>query len=149
MKKALLVSAFPGTGKSEFFRLSEESDELTVLDSDSSTFDKEGFPENYIEHIKSYLETSDVICISSDKEVRDSLMNNNLKYTLVFPLKETKGEYLKRYEERGDTEEFIQTLDENWDLWLEECKSQGGCDRVELDSTTFISDIIPGLLEGQ
>ncbi len=39
-----LVSAFPGCGKSYFFKNNKE---LNTLDSDSSGFDKRNFPDNY------------------------------------------------------------------------------------------------------
>jgi hypothetical protein len=48
----MVISAFPGCGKSHYFR--NNSDKI-VLDSDSSTFDKSDFPRNYIQHIKSNL----------------------------------------------------------------------------------------------
>ena len=49
--KGKVICGFPGVGKSTLFKELEDSDYL-VLDSDSSTFDKTKFPENYIEHIK-------------------------------------------------------------------------------------------------
>jgi spore cortex formation protein SpoVR/YcgB (stage V sporulation) len=52
VKKTLVISAFPGCGKSHFFRNNKDKE---VLDSDSSKFDKAHFPKNYIEHIKSNL----------------------------------------------------------------------------------------------
>jgi len=50
MKKiTYLISAFPGTGKSYCFN---NNTTWEMLDSDSSTFDKKDFPDNYIKHIK-------------------------------------------------------------------------------------------------
>lgn len=72
-KQTLVISAFPGCGKSHFFR---ENKDKEVLDSDSSKFDKTHFPQNYIEHIKSNLGKVDIIMVSSHKEVRDE---NKLK----------------------------------------------------------------------
>ena len=53
----MLYAGFPAVGKSYFYNNSD----LTVLDSDSSKFDKAFFPQNYIEHIKANLGKVDVI----------------------------------------------------------------------------------------
>jgi hypothetical protein len=45
MYNTILISAFPGTGKSFLFN----NTKLKILDSDSSKFDKSKFPENYID----------------------------------------------------------------------------------------------------
>jgi hypothetical protein len=63
-KDTLIVSAFPGCGKSHYFR---ENRDKIVLDSDSSKFDKSDFPRNYIQHIKENRGKVDVIMVSSKK----------------------------------------------------------------------------------
>ena len=102
----VLCAAFPGTDKSHYFRNSE----LDVLDSDSSTFDKSEFPANYIEHIKNNMGKVDVILISSHEEVRDALVESELPFTLVYPDKDLKGDYIARYKERGSPEKFIELI---------------------------------------
>lgn len=143
MKKTLLLSGFPGTGKSYFF---QNEKELSVLDSDSSTFDKSDFPRNYIEHIKQNIGLVDVILISSHKVVRDALVDNNLEFTLVFPGPCcSKDEYIKRFTERGDSEEFIALLDTNWNIWINELKEQDGCKKIRIRSTSYISTVMNSL----
>ena len=133
-----LISAFPGTGKSYFYNNSD----LNVLDSDSSTFDKSNFPQNYIKHIKDNIGKVDVILISSHKDVRDALVENNIKFTLVYPEKSLKDEYLKRYKERGNDDKFIQLLESNWENWMNELNNQKGCNHIILQSGEYISDKI-------
>ena len=82
MKKTMLVSAFPGCGKSHLFK---NKGDKVILDSDSSTFDKSEFPKNYIKHIKENIGKADVILISSHDVVRDALLVNGIKFTLVYP----------------------------------------------------------------
>ena len=51
----VLCAAFPGTGKSWYVDKGEGSGYMPqgfATDSDSSKFDKDNFPQNYIEHIK-------------------------------------------------------------------------------------------------
>lgn len=141
--KPMLVAGFPGTGKSYY--TNTESGYMPqgfATDSDSSKFDKANFPNNYIEHIKQKISEGYArIFISSHKEVRDALVENGLEFTLVYPKKELKEEYLKRYKERGSTDGFIRLISDNWDSWLEELKNQKGCRHIELESGQFIANV--------
>jgi len=137
MKKTLLISAFPGCGKSYLFK---NNGNLNVLDSDSSTFDKKNFPENYIKHIKDNIGKVDIICISSHKEVRDALVENKLDFILAYPDKSIKDEYLNRYKDRGSDDNFIKLLENNWDNWVNELDEQKYCTKVKLSTGEFLSD---------
>lgn len=138
MKQTKLISAFPGTGKSYF----SENSEKIVLDSDSSTFDKSNFPQNYIEHIKKNIGKVDIICISSHLEVRKALEENNLFFDLVFPELSLKEEYIERYKIRGSHPKFIELISNNWDLWINQLlEFSNKCTKVELKSNQFISDL--------
>jgi hypothetical protein len=138
MKKALLISAFPGCGKSHLFKNSK----LKVMDSDSSKFDKEYFPNNYMKHIKENLYNADIICISSHQEVRQALVENGLDFVLVYPKKEIKEEYIQRYKDRGSDENFIKLLEKNWDMWIDQLDNQEGCDKIKLKEGEYLSDKI-------
>lgn len=136
-KRTVLLSAFPGTGKSHFFRETDKK----VLDSDSSTFDKKDFPANYIKHIKENLGKVDVILISSHKEVRDALVEAGLHFNLVYPEIELKDDYISRYEERGSDEKFIDLISNNWDDWISEMEDQSNAKHIRLGKGKFISDL--------
>lgn len=137
-KDTKLISAFPGSGKSHYFRNTDKY----VLDSDSSKFDKSKFPENYIKHIKNNMGKVDIIMISSHKEVRDALVDNELSFTLVYPDKSLKDEYISRYKERGNDDKFVELLDKNWDTWIGELETQDGCKHIKLHSGQYLSDIL-------
>lgn len=140
----MLVSAFPGTGKSHYVNNDAKylPDNFST-DSDSSTFDKEEFPENYIEHIKNKIEQGySRVFISSHKEVRDALVKHNLPFVLVYPKKELKQEYLDRYKKRNSTPEFISLLRNNWDDWMNDLREQEGCYHIELESGQFLSNVV-------
>ena len=86
--KTIVVSGFPGVGKSYYVNYGEGSDYMPqgfAIDSDSSTFDKSNFPKNYIEHIKENIGKVKIIFVSSHKEVRDALVKNNIDFTLAYP----------------------------------------------------------------
>jgi spore cortex formation protein SpoVR/YcgB (stage V sporulation) len=138
-KQTLVISAFPGCGKSHFFRNNKD---MEVLDSDSSKFDKAHFPQNYIEHIKSNLGKVDIIMVSSHKEVRDELVKNKIPFTLVYPSPEIKEEYIQRYIDRGNTSAFVDLLNKNWNSWINELEEQEGCNKIKLKEGQYLSDVI-------
>ncbi len=138
-KETLLLSAFPGTGKSYLFKNNKD---LKILDSDSSKFDKKDFPENYIKHIKDNIGKADIICISSHEEVRKALVKNNLDFTLAYPDIKLKDEYLERYKERGSDEKFIKLLSDNWDGWIKDLEKQKGCKNIKLKKGEYLADAI-------
>ncbi len=135
----LVVSAFPGCGKSHLFR---NKGDMKILDSDSSTFDKSKFPQNYIEHIKSNIGEVDVILVSSHKEVREALVNESITFTLVYPSKDIKEEYIQRYIDRGNDGKFVELLKQNWNIWIDELETQQGCEKTKLESGQYLSDVI-------
>jgi len=139
MKKiqTTLISAFPGTGKSFFHNKGTSS-----IDSDSSTFDKSGFPDNYMKHIKRNIGEVDTILISSHDTVRDALVHNCLYFTLIYPDITLKQEYINRYKERGSNDNFIKLIDENWVKWITELQNQKNCKHIVLKSNQFINDVI-------
>ncbi len=138
-KNTMVVSAFPGCGKSHLFR---NKGDKKILDSDSSTFDKSQFPQNYIEHIKSNIGLVDVILVSSHKEVRDALVEEGIEFTLVYPGRDIKDEYIQRYIDRGNDDNFVKLLKSNWDIWLSELEDQTGCSKMELNSGQYLSDVL-------
>ena len=138
-KETTLISAFPGVGKSYLFKTNKNK---VILDSDSSKFDKKHFPDNYIQHIKKNIGKADIICISSHKEVRDTLVENQLFFTLVYPERSLKKEYVERYKERGNDDNFVKLLEKNWGSWMDELENQKGCKHVRLKSGEYLSDKI-------
>jgi len=137
--KTIIISAFPGCGKSHLFR---NKGDKQILDSDSSKFDKSKFPQNYIDHIKSNIGLADMILVSSHKEVRDALVDNGIEFTLVYPNKDIKDEYIQRYIDRGNEEKFVELLKKNWNIWIPELEQQNGCEKIELSSGQYLSDVV-------
>lgn len=121
-----IISAFPGTGKSVFYKKNES----TTLDSDSSLFswiyvDNEKkrhpfFPHNYINHIKKNIGRYEFILVSSHAEVRQALINNSIFFYWITPVPERKEEFIQRYKERGNDDGFVKLLETKWDDWMEE-----------------------------
>jgi hypothetical protein len=140
--KTKVYSAFPGVGKTTYFNTTQKN----VLDSDSSKFDKKNFPANYIEHIERNIEDPkvDKILVSSHKDVRDSLIKKGIPFVLVYPDRSLKDEYIQRYKDRGNNDDFIKLLDKNWDTWMDEIDSIEPSPypyKVKLKSGQYLTDV--------
>ena len=160
-----VVSAFPGSGKSSIFnnagdynlvpvafncdllelsKIERKEGQTLVFDSDSSNFDKNHFPGNYISYIKSLLEMFDnvVIFVSSHSDVREALAESGIEYVLVYPETYLKQQYLERYVKRGSPEGFIKLLDDKWLEWLDSCdKDENAISHYKLSSGQYLSDL--------
>ena len=143
LKKTKIISAFPACGKTYAFEKLNNNGYI-VLDSDSSQFSwierdildgnkikvrNPEFPDNYIQHVKENIGNVDYIFVSSHKEVRDALIKNNLYFTLVYPGRKMKAEWVGRCFLRGSDEKFCRTIADNWDKWIDEMEATGDCDR--------------------
>lgn len=122
--KTLVISAFPGMGKSttynEYLEKVAKDPAWWVWDSDSSKFDKSEFPQNYIEHIKDGIkQTVAIIFVSSHEEVRQAMTDAGIDFIVCYPNKNRKEEFLKNYKERGSSESFIALLDSKWEEWID------------------------------
>lgn len=177
MKKTKIISAFPACGKTYAFeKLNENGYE--ILDSDSSKFSwmdvvdkiyemknrgkknyKERyikvrspeFPSNYIKHIKENIGKVDYIFVSSHKEVRDALLENGIYFTLVYPDRSMKAEWVGRCFLRGSGEKFCQIIADNWDKWINEmeeveCDKWILGDKESIDRYYYLGELVENKL---
>lgn len=142
----VIISGFPGIGKSELFKIYGES---KVSDSDSSKFPKDNFPANYISHIKDLITNSNkkYILISSHKVVRDALIAENIPFFLVYPNENCKDDYINRYIRRGSPEAFVNLLSNNFNTFVQECKTTNSplTTHIELSEGQYLSDVLTKL----
>ena len=148
---ALVVSGFPGVGKSH-----TASYNSNVVDCDSSHFSwkvtPEGAPKerdinwpgNYIRHIQRLLDRAEYtyIVVSSHKEVREALVSEHIPFLLVFPPAPMKQEYIQRYIDRGIAPDFVKLLEANFDAWVAELGDQTSCTQIQLKSGQYLSDVL-------
>ena len=124
MRKTVIVCGFPGVGKS---RYCTSGTDLRVLDLESSDFSNIRFwPDNYLSYIQQTVGKNeyDVIFISSHDVVRHGLMEMGIPFVVATPEPWEKKKYIARYKNRGDSLEFIQLLDDNWDKWLSDINKE-------------------------
>ena len=157
--KALVISAFPGMGKSYISRHSEGQ---KILDSDSSQFswllDENGnkimdsagnpirepnFPNNYMKHIKDNIDTADIIFVSSHENVRKALNDCGIEHCIVYPEEGMKDEMIKRYVARGNDNKFVEMMKKNWHLFLDGIKKDKCPNKIEITHGQYLSDVMP------
>lgn len=126
-KGTKIICGFAGIGKSTLFKDEQFSSQYTVLDSDSSKFDRKFFPHNYIKHIKDNIGTADYIFTSCHKEVIDALIREGLKFVIVYPSINRRSEFINNYRNRGNDQNFINKLISNWEIWINDIIKREDC----------------------
>lgn len=153
-KNTIIISAFPGCGKSEATRMHKTSEEIW-LDSDSSKFhwiyaadgykwNNPNFPQNYLKHIQNFSGYADVIFVSTHKEILELLCEHGVPFVLVRPHRDLKDVYLQRYKERGNDDSFINLMDSKWDQFMDDTSkfTKSAIRFFELGKYLFLSDIM-------
>lgn len=146
---SVIISAFPGTGKSYFANLYP----TICSDSDSSSFswiEKDGekkrnpnFPRNYFDYILNELVgKKKIIFVSSHESVRQYMVDNNIYFNLIYPYIDYKilYEYIDRFKKRGSDKKFINFIEENWYDFIADLRRQNCCNHIVLFKEEYISD---------
>lgn len=158
-KNTIIISAFPGCGKSEATAMHKTSGEIW-LDSDSSKFhwiyNQDGsklpnpqFPQNYLKHIQNFSGYADVIFVSTHKEILELLCDNNIPFVLVRPYRVIKDAYIRRYKERGNDDSFINLMNTKWDQFMDDMDkfSDSAIQCFELGRELFLSDVMDNIVD--
>jgi len=151
MKNTIIISGFPGVGKSYLTEMYKGTD-IIVQDSDSSNFSwlepgvrNPDFPNNYITHIKSLIGKVDYILISSHENVRNGLAKEGITYALIYPSPRLKDVYIQRYKQRNSSEAFINNIDKTFYDFVEQCNSDIYAKRFMFVQDQYLSDVIDNI----
>lgn len=109
----MIFCGFPGVGKTVNSRRSRD-----WIDLDSTLFNKDF--KAYAKVAKALSEAGFYVQVSTHKELRDELEALHQEYYVVIPSKLDKQNYLSRYSCRGDSKEFVSTLDANFETWIDD-----------------------------
>lgn len=152
--KTIILSGFPGIGKT--YVKNTYKDKIKIADLDSSKYSKlpdgsrnPNFKEEYLNAIKSLIdEKYDIILVSTYKETREILQENNIGYILIFPNIKLKDYYMELYKNRGNNENFIKLLKDNWDNWINELMEDKDSEyKIIINENKYLLDYIEDLLK--
>ena len=157
MGKSIIISGFPGTGKSVLcdgireIYVNEIGDTI-LMDFESSNFGWRTTPSGkrtrrsnwYTEYIDYVIKTLEVFerpnktivaFVSSHDLVRQEMAERGMEYTIVYPSIDRKEEFIDRYRKRGNTEDFIKNVDTMFALWINgiEINPYPKCKKYKMD----------------
>lgn len=127
-----VISAFPGVGKSKAVEIVPNLIDL----------DLPGIPMGeYIEKIQTHLRDGKTVLVPSWETLRMAMRDVGIIYTLVYPQRDLKADYMLRYIKRGSPEKFLNTLDMRWDAFIDSCIADPVDDHLVLQqSQAYLSD---------
>ena len=139
MKQTIIISGFPGIGKS--FLSITEGDKVLDLDSGNFTGDNKWqlYKQTLIDSIGKYK----YLLVSTHDETRIILNELNAPYFIIFPDKSLKKEYIQRYKERGNNDSFIKLMEEHFENFVNSIENSKGGVKIKLDKPDmFLKDIL-------
>lgn len=101
----------------------------------------ENYPKKYVADIKRNGRIFEHIVIPSDNRVLDVLAAQGVEYVLCYPERSLKEEYRRRYQERGNSEAFMEIFVDKWDMWMDSFE-QRDCKKYVMQEREFLSDVI-------
>lgn len=124
----IIIAGFPGVGKSTaamvhgtFVKDMESSNYHWIISDDGNKVPNPDWPMNYYDAIiaEAFNDGCSAplyIAISTHKEVLETLVRFKIPFIIYTPA--TKSYAIGRYEARGNTPEFIEKIDKNWDQYM-------------------------------
>lgn len=129
----MIISAFSGAGKSYLAKQYTDIIDLEPMDyhwiyeDDLKRLDCEkrkrnqnrklnpAWPKNYIDDILLYDEENNIVLISEDDHIVSLLDKQGILCYNIYPSVNQKQDYIKRYMERGNSKEYIDFWNENFE----------------------------------
>ena len=150
-RTSIVIAGFPGIGKSYFASELNHRDDYEFVDLDPTPYSKQhDFPQNYMTEIqKAMKKPNRVILVGVHEPSRAALVEKGIPFTLVYPDKELKQEYMKRYGSRGNNPGFLELMDKKWDEFTGSCAGQRRCTPIVLGAGEFLSHHIDEILKSQ
>lgn len=110
----MIICGYAGIGKSYLAH-----NYPNIIDLESTPFEKDW--DRYYKCAKHYSNQGFLVLLSCHKEIRKLVLSMPYEERItIFPYIEDKELFRKRYEQRGNNEEFIKLQMDNWEKWTSE-----------------------------
>lgn len=140
------IEELKGYWGQEFDHLMSWEGYLNLIKDDEIRVRNPEFPDNYIEYIKEQLEFDkyDYIFVSSHESVRKALNDAGIDFTVVFPKRKLKNEWVGRCYLRENNGFPLSVLVDNWDKWIDQMhlEIRSGHRYKILKSNQYLSDVL-------
>ncbi len=160
MARALVISGFPGVGKTTL----ERYDRIVDLESSGfhwiwvppDPFKEEPsppelrlnprWPKNYIDKIDELSKENyqKIILVSAHPEVRLMLHERKIQFIIVCPEKDCENEYMIRYLRRGSDINFLQIMFNRFEKYLDDI-DKDPAPKIYLARGQYLQDVLPPL----
>lgn len=126
-----IICGFAGIGKSTLAKT-----KAGVVDLESTPFKKNW--ELYVDVAEHMQKNGYQVLMSCHKELRQELKKRGTEYLVALPSIIDKENYLKRYKERGNDENFIKLFEDNFEKFINEITEEEE-NRIVLSINGFLS----------
>lgn len=99
------------------------------------------YPEKYVADVLKNCRNYNHILIPSDNRVMNVLEAQKVEFVLCYPGRCLKEVYRKRYQTRGNAEEFMRIFVDRWDLWIDSFERRS-CKKYVMQQREFLKEII-------
>lgn len=127
----MIVCGFAGIGKSTLCKTKP-----MWIDLESTPFEKNW--DMYARVAQHMSNQGYNVMVSCHAYLRRYMHEHGIDYKLVMPCKDLKAEYVARYKKRGNTPAFVESLENNWDSYVEELEWERP---IRLGAGKFLADI--------
>lgn len=159
MKKGIIISGFGGVGKTY---LAKKYKNVIDLESSPYKYVYDGnkkqdyeklkgkldrilnldYPQNYINAIKEAQKKYDIVCVRSNGDEKvDFYDTYGLEYMVCCPTKSAYKHYVDRFQERGNSEEWIKKNRKYFKVAYKRCKKFKG-DKIFLEDGETLEDVL-------
>lgn len=154
----MIIAAFAGCGKTTFANMNNSTLDLHSMPfkyfldgrndlgeegkADPENVMRPEWPYNYISAIENVMNNYKYVLIPSDFRVMALLEKKQIQYTLVYPHRNSKYEYLERYINRENSRNFLSIFYGNWEWFIDNLESDTYGEKIVLQSHQFLSDVI-------
>jgi hypothetical protein len=141
LQLAKIIVGFPGIGKS--FVSKDTSGAYTWLNIHDEPGYAKGAEGSFFTELLVLAQKPGIILLPAHRMVGNFLISQNLAFTSVFPRRQLKDDYLRRYRERGNSINFVKLVEKRWDSFVDNMwYPHGRCNHVELDEGQFLKDVL-------
>ena len=99
----------------------------------------------YIDCAEALAEKYDYVFLSTHDMAIDELISRGAKFYIVYPKAHCKFEYMQRFKDRGNSQEYIDKFMKNWDSFIARLDRLETNNKVTLRTGQYLSDVIERL----